>query len=227
MNKTRIECFNYAWNTNCGCSKDGCPIPHCWAEAMGKRQKHHCLACYSFQPHLHKERFREPLKSRAKEGLVAVGLMGEFFDKQLSMPNWRQEVYNIMEATPWFIYFILTKQPQNIPFSDRFPRNLYIGVTVNHQRDVWRIDTLLSRIADVSAFVFFEPLYENINVDLTGISWVVIGAQSKPSLQPKPEWISNLMNQARIFGAKIFLKNNLNPQPTVNRIQEFPKEGEV
>jgi protein gp37 len=59
-------------------------------------------------------------------------------------------------------------------------------------------------------FVSFEPLYEDLgDVDLSGIDWVIIGAQRRPNMQPTFNAVKSVISQAQTDGAKVFLKNNL------------------
>ncbi len=64
-----------------------------------------------------------------------------------------------------------------------------------------------------------------------GISWVIIGAQTKPTVYPKIEWVREIVEAADKAGVKVFLKDNLKPlyktvMPNDDEIylrQEFPK----
>jgi protein gp37 len=146
--------------------------------------------------------------------------MGEFYDDGIA--NWvRKDYYMHMLKAPQHNFIIFTKQPQNIDLNDALPENLSIGVSVNRKEDLWRLDTL-RQVECRCRIASFEPLYEHIDADLTEIDWIIIGAQSRPNLQPKQEWVVSLMQLARIFGAKIFLKDNLNPLPVMERITEYP-----
>jgi len=85
-----------------------------------------------------------------------------------------------------------------------------VGVSVNTKRDLWRIPTLKANYQGRKA-VSFEPLLEDLGtVDLSGIEWVIIGAQTRPEIQPRPEWVRSLADQAREAGVrKITFKDNL------------------
>lgn len=52
------------------------------------------------------------------------------------------------------------------------------------------------------------------------IDWAIIGAQTGPgAVKPKPKWVQGLIDQYRVAGVPVFLKDNLN-WPV--KIQEFP-----
>jgi protein gp37 len=222
MNDTNIEYLDVTLNLIVGCSGDQCAVRKvCWAMRMAKRQKHRCPLCYAFTPHYHAERWKEPfLAKKAKR--IGLNFMGETFDRNL--PN-REEVLReivvMMTKAYWHTFVILTKQPQLIPLSINWPRNLWLGVTVNVIDDLWRIEQLKNVNAAVK-FVSFEPLLENLCnvVDLRGIDWVIIGAQTRPNIQPRCEWVVKLTSVAKEEGGAVFWKNNLAMTP---RIQEFPK----
>ena len=42
-----------------------------------------------------------------------------------------------------------------------------------------------------------------------GISWLIIGAQTRPTVLPKIEWVKEIVEAADQAGVKVFLKNNL------------------
>ena len=44
-----------------------------------------------------------------------------------------------------------------------------------------------------------------------GISWLIIGAQTKPTVYPKIEWVGEIVEAADKVGVKVFLKDNLRP----------------
>jgi len=221
MNKTKIEYLDYTWNPIVGCSGLGCAVrKNCWAMGQAKRKKHDCDACYSFVPHVHWERLEQPLTLK-KPSRIGVAFMGEFYDKEIS-ESVRASIMMRIEKASQHTFVIFTKQPQNIDVDEPIPKNVWLCVSVNREQDLWRIDALRETNACVKG-VSFEPLYERVDADLTNINWIIIGAQTRPNLQPKPEWIANLIQLARIFGAKVFMKNNLKPQPTPTLVKEFPK----
>ena len=225
MNRTGIEYLHYTTNPIVGCSGKGCSVRrNCWASKQAKRKKHACSACYSFVPHVHFERFDDFLSVK-KPSRIGVSFMGEFYDDGIA--NWvRKDYYMHMLKAPQHNFIIFTKQPQNIDLDDALPETLSIGVSVNRKEDLWRLGAL-RQVECRCRIASFEPLYEHIDADLTEIDWIIIGAQTRPNLQPKQEWIVSLMQLARIFGAKIFLKDNLTHLLVMERITEYPESLEA
>ena len=236
MNRTKIEYLNFTWNPIAGCSGIGCAVrKECWARAQSKRRKWRCTLCYVFKPHLHKERLHEPLQ-RKKSSRIGVTFSGDFFDIGMH-PNWQQDVLEIIEKCQWHIFILLTKQPQNIPkwFDYESPKNLWIGVSINRKADLWRLEKLKQLITE-HKLSSFEPLYEDLGaINLKGIDWVIIGAQTKPLWKPDIAWVQKIMERAHSVNAKVFLKNNLWQKQLnvdsifdgVPKIQEFPKVPQI
>ncbi len=42
-----------------------------------------------------------------------------------------------------------------------------------------------------------------------GISWVILGAQTKPTVMPKIEWVQEIVEAADKAGIPVFLKDSL------------------
>ena len=226
LNKTKIEYLDYTVNLIVGCSGIGCAVrKKCWAMRMAKRKKHKCSLCYTFTPHFHLERMNEPLELK-KPSRIGLNFMGETFDTaflNVESITYYSEMLWMIEKAPQHMFLILTKQPQNIPDSLVFPDNVWLGVTVNRTADLWRIEELKKKKAKVK-FVSFEPLYENLgNIDFKCIHWIIIGAQTRPTFLPMPQWIDSIVEQAKQRQIPIFFKDNL-PLGYPNKIgEEFPK----
>lgn len=215
MNRTGIEYLDCTWNPVVGCSGAGCAVrDHCWARKQARRQSQRCRHCADFFPHVHLERLEDPLHVK-KPSLVGCCFMGDLFDPLIANAN-RRLVFRAMESAPWHTFLLLTKQPQNVDRSERYPGNLILGVSVNTQEDLWRVPCLKANYPGRKA-VSFEPLLEpmgNVAPLLSGIEWVIIGAQTRPSVQPKAEWVRILADQARKAGvAELTFKDNLEEAP--------------
>lgn len=208
MNRTKIEYLDFTWNPCVGCSGIGCAVGrNCWAFHHAKRQKHRCDLCYDFVPHVHYERFEQPFK-RKKPARIGVCFMGEFYDQEIS--GWiRVDLKLQMEKASWHKFLVLTKQPQNIDIHEPNPENLAIGVSVNRKADLWRVVQL--RAVDVKLRVLsIEPLYEDLGpFNMKGIGWIIIGAQTNPTLQPEIPWVLDIAHQAELLGIPVFYKDNL------------------
>lgn len=214
MNRTRIEWTQWTWTPASGCLGIGCAVRKvCWARKIVKRLGRFCPKCPGFIPHMHWDRIGEPLelKKPAKIFPVSTGDLFGLNEYQVAL------ILNVMKKAYWHTFQILTKQPQNALKFNPYWSNVWFGVTVNQQSDVWRLDELRKICAKIK-FASFEPLYSPIAYDLSFLDWLIIGAQSRPNLQPKTEWVEEIIRQAS--NAAIFLKDNLEGWP---KRQEFPK----
>jgi len=213
MNRTKIEWCDYTWNPMMGCTY-GCT--YCYARRITKRFPRNYP--HGFRPHFRE--FEWWAKMPRKPSLIFTVSMGDFWDPEFTEGE-RDLVLERIRAHPQHRFLILTKQPGNIRKPQRgFPRNLWQGVTVDLPGMEYRIDELLG--ADVDhPFISFEPLLGEVEPDLAGIEWVIIGALTNPRTLPDPEWVQIILDQADSCRIPVFMKNNLGlPQPR----QEFPKE---
>lgn len=85
--------------------------------------------------------------------------------------------------------------------------NVWLGVSVENRAALPRLDHLRNVPAAVR-FVSFEPLLEDLGtLDLTGVHWVIIGAESGAGRREmRTEWVRNIVEQATVQGCKVFFK---------------------
>jgi len=224
MNRTKIEYLCYTNNPITGCTGVGCAVKKkCWARSMAKRLagRYGYPSDNPFKPTFHRDKLEEPLTVK-KPSRIGLCFMGDFFDKQVPS-SWREEVFENVELAYWHTFLVLTKQPQNIVgLPDPPLKNFQLGVSVNKQCDVWRIEKLKRTNVVVKA-VSFEPLLGHIKTDLEGIDWVIIGAQTRPNKQPELWWVDELFMEAWHKNIPIFMKPNLECREFYCDLEEFPE----
>jgi protein gp37 len=213
MNRTKIEYLDYTWNPLVGCHGITCAVrKECWARKQAKRRKHACSDCYDFKPHYHLERKDQPLHL-TKPSKIGFGFMADPFDSGFGICS-NQSLFDVMQKASWHRFLCLTKQSENMKVFARdwqvIPDNVCMGVSVNRVTDLHRIDDLREINAKVKC-VSAEPLLEDLarSIDLSGINWLIVGAQTRPNLQPDEKWVHDLINKAGFMGIPVFLKNNL------------------
>ncbi|RKX27034.1 MAG: hypothetical protein DRP45_02065 [Candidatus Zixiibacteriota bacterium] len=88
-----------------------------------------------------------------------------------------------------------------------WPENVWMGVTVESNRYLERIDDL-RRVDAPVRFLSLEPLLGPIpRLDLDGIDWVIVGGESGPGARPiKEEWVLDIQEQCRKQHAAFFFK---------------------
>lgn len=215
MNRTGIETTDFTWNAASGCRGVGCAVwEKCWARRQVKRLGRFCPKCPTFEPHMHMDRLNEPLqvKKPAKIFPVSTGDLFGLEPAQISM------ILDVIERVSWHTFQPLTKQPQNARSFSPFGSNVWFGVSVNQQGDTWRLDEL-QKIEAPIRFAYFEPLYSAIDYDLSFLNWIVIGAQTRPNLQPQPEWVQDILDQADENNIPVLTKSNLE---WAEKFKEFP-----
>ena len=206
MNKTKIEWTNQTWNPVTGCLK-GCA--YCYARKIAFR------FYGDFQPRFFPERLGQPLELKVPSKIFVCS-MGEMFGDWVPAA-WQKQILNVITDASWHIFQILTKQPQNLA-KYSYPENLWLGLSVDKQDAVDGLRQLLATDARVK-FASFEPLLEEINTNLDGLHWIIIGAQTNPDKQPEEKWVKNLVVEAERCNIPVFMKKNLKFEP---KRQEFP-----
>jgi len=114
-----------------------------------------------------------------------------------------------MERADWHTFQVLTKRPERAAVlapSLPWPSNVWLGVSVENQRWTTRVDALRSIDASVR-FLSCEPLLGPLDLDLTGIHWVIVGGESGPRARPmRPEWARDVRDQCLDAGVPFFFK---------------------
>ena len=91
------------------------------------------------------------------------------------------------------------------------PPNAQIGVSVeNREHGLPRIEYLRAVPAAVR-FLSIEPLLEDLGtIDLTGIGWVIVGAESGNGARPMhDDWVRSIRDQCAAAGVPFFFKQKL------------------
>lgn len=236
MNRTKIPWADFTWNIITGClGPHGTPslpgrCPYCYARklAKGRLKKlylsntnivHNSDPTDPFTPRFWPSRLIEPFKLK-KPSRIFVCSMGELFSHAYP-PHWLSCILYTIYKNSRHTFILLTKKP-TASLNFILPDNVWLGVTVNVYMDSHNL-RILQDCHVKTRFVSFEPLLGDVlkapDVDFSRIDWIIIGAQTQPTLLPKPDWVYRIIDRARHEGIPLFLKPNLHwPE----RIQEFP-----
>lgn len=146
---------------------------------------------------------------------IFVGDMGDTFSTNL---QWLVDSWGAMVASP-HRYLFLTKVPDMmIGFlaitGGSAPQNMYFGVTVTHQRNLWRAERLAEakreHIPNLKIWISFEPLCSEIAMDkhvLSYFDWLTVGGESGPHPDAtKLVWIERILRDGRLLGIPVFFK---------------------
>lgn len=210
MKNTKIEWTETTWNPTTGCTRisEGCR--NCYAERMAHRL--HAMGSDKyrnvFELTLHPELIDEP-KSWKTHRTVFVNSMSDLFHEQIPI-SFIQQVFSTMIDCPQHTFQILTKRANKLFEYDHqltWSKNIWMGVTVESQKHVHRIDALRHTGAYVK-FLSMEPLLSAVNnLDLTGIDWVIVGGESGPGARPiRESWVLDIKEMCQEQQIPFFFK---------------------
>ena len=205
-----IEWTESTWNPLTGCTKISPGCKHCYAERMAVRLQAMGQPHYrnGFQLTLHPDSLEAPLRWR-KPQRIFVNSMSDLFHCEVP-DEFVMRVFDVMRQASWHIFQVLTKRSERLAdLADHlpWPRNVWMGVSVENQRYVSRIEDLRQTGAHVK-FLSLEPLLGPLpNLKLTGIDWVIVGGESGPGARPlSEEWVLDIRDQCAAAGVPFFFK---------------------
>jgi protein gp37 len=212
---SRIEWTDATWNPVRGCTKISPGCAHCYAETFAERFRGVPGHPYEqgFDLRLVPEKLAEPLRW-TRPRMVFVNSMSDLFHD--GVPDaYVLRVAEVMRAANWHTFQVLTKRSERMSellrtalrsFADH--AHIWWGVSVENRRHgLPRVEHLREAPAAVR-FLSVEPLIEDLgDIDLTGISWVIVGGESGHGARPmREEWVRNIRDQCRNAGVPFFFK---------------------
>ncbi len=177
--------------------------------------------------------------------LAFVVDMGDLFHKDVATNIIRRFLVLVWDR-PDVDWLVLTKRPKRMreellrwcATTPPLP-NLWLGVTVENEDNLWRIDELLKTPAALR-WVSMEPMLGPIDMEpylgpvhvdslgvrprnnwdywRAGLDWLVIGAESGPDRKRRPlrwDWAWDVLEVGRREGVPVFLKQDSGPHPGV------------
>lgn len=207
---SQIEWTESTWNPVTGCNKISPGCKNCYAERLAKRLKAMGQANYrnGFKLTLQPQMLELPLKWKRPQ-MIFVNSMSDLFHKDVPL-EYIQQVFDVMNRAHWHRFQVLTKRGDRLAelSSDRnWSENIWMGVSVESQKYVHRIDELRTTGANVK-FLSLEPLLGPLkDMDLTNIDWAIVGGESGYGFRPiKEEWVLGIREQCRNFDVPFFFK---------------------
>lgn len=237
---TSIEWTEVTWNPTTGCDRISAGCDNCYALTMAKRLKGMGSAKYQsdgdprtsgpgFGLTLHPDTINDPYRWR-KPSKVFVNSMSDLFHARVPL-DFVRRVFEVMADTPQHTYQALTKRASRLPRIAAeldWPPNLWLGVSVENNEVAYRIDSLRAVPAAVR-WLSCEPLIGPLDhIDLTGITWVVVGGESGPKARPMaPQWARSIRDQCTVAKVPFFFKQWGAWEPTGKVGLGRPFPGEV
>jgi protein gp37 len=207
---SKIEWTETTWNPVTGCTKisEGCR--NCYAERLSGRLKLMGLNHYvnGFNLTTHEDSLEQPLKWKRPQ-MIFVNSMSDLFHENVPL-EFIQRVFQVMAECPQHTFQVLTKRSERLRELASFlpwPRNIWMGVSVENAAVVYRIRDL-QQVSAAIRFISFEPLIGPIdNFPAEGIGWAIVGGESGPhARQLNPEWVEPIFETCRDFNIPFFFK---------------------
>ena len=230
----------YTWNPITGCL-NGCEYCYARKLANGRLKQRYLAnydLAPNFTVLVNEEIYNDPFYPRfwvnrareefgscyagAKPKGIFVCDMSDLFG--IGVPEeWTRRILNKIGMSYYreHRFYLLTKQPQNLARFSPFPDNCWVGVTATDYKMLLQALDRLQYIKASVRYISLEPLLDftmgkyDLSLEFllkdAGISWVILGAQTKPYKPPKIEWVEEIVRACDKAGIPVFLKDNLFP----------------
>lgn len=223
-NTSTIEWTNATWNPITGCTEVSPGCDHCYARTFSERFRgtpgHHFEQGFDLK--LWPDRLDLPMQWK-KPQRIFVNSMSDLFHKDVPL-EYIIHVFETMIRANHHTYQVLTKRPSRLNTSTvqsvlsgifgsltgkrEWPSHIWLGTSIENQNYTWRADALRKVDAPIR-FISAEPLLGPLELDLTGISWLITGAESGHGARPMNEdWVRSLRDQCQAASTAFFYKQN-------------------
>jgi len=207
---SHIEWTESTWNPVTGCTKISAGCQNCYAERMARRLRDAGMKKYrnGFKVTLHKSVISEPLSWR-KPQIIFTCSMSDLFHEDVP-DDFIKQVFDVIGQAKQHQFQILTKRAERLTQIEKileWPKNAWVGVTVEHADYLERIDYLRNLDAQIK-FLSLEPLLGPIpKINLEGIDWVIVGGESGPGARPiDVKWVRSIHKQCKKAEVPFFFK---------------------
>ena len=201
---SRIEWTEATWNPVSGCNVLSPGCTNCYAMRMAHRLGLMGQEKYEGTTRItggrakwtgvikFDDRSLELPKQWKRGRLIFVNSMSDLFHDGVPF-EFIERVFSVMAATPQHTYQVLTKRAERLQEMGarlRWPRNVWMGVSVEREDYWFRVECLRNVKAHVR-FLSLEPLLGPLkSLDFRAIHWVIAGGESGPKARPvRAEWV--------------------------------------
>lgn len=210
MAQSSIEWTEMTWNPTTGCTKLSAGCKFCYAEVMSRRLHAMSIEKYKdgFKVRVHEDALNIPYSWKGSK-VVFVNSMSDLFHPEVPF-EFIQKVFEVMNNTPQHTYQVLTKRAERLyelHENLRWTKNIWMGVSVEDEKVVDRIDFLRETNAAIK-FLSCEPLIGPLrNMNLHNIDWVIVGGESGRKSRPMNEsWVWDIKFQCQEQEVLFFFK---------------------
>ncbi|MCF2516049.1 DUF5131 family protein [Dyadobacter sp. CY351] len=210
MAQSSIEWTEMTWNPTTGCTKISTGCKFCYAEIMSKRLQAMGIEKYkdNFEVRTHQDSLLIPYTWKHSK-VVFVNSMSDLFHKDIPF-DFIKKVFEVMNDNPQHVFQVLTKRAERlfeVHKELRWSHNIWMGVSVENESVMSRIDFLRETKAKVK-FLSCEPLLGSLpNLNLAGIDWVIVGGES--GHRPRPmntDWVLEIQELCKDSEVAFFFK---------------------
>jgi protein gp37 len=212
---SNIEWTDATWNPVRGCTKISPGCAHCYAETFAERFRGVAGHPYEqgFDLRLVPEKLFEPLSWKTPKSIF-VNSMSDLFHPGVP-DEYIRRVARVMAMADWHTYQVLTKRYERLRELLKTKlawagalKHVWWGVSVeNRKHGLQRIEALREAPASLR-FLSVEPLLEDLGqLNLQGISWVIVGGESGLGARPmNREWVASIRSQCDAANVPFFFK---------------------
>lgn len=178
MQNTNINWCELTWGAVSGCTKLSSECAHCYAYTLAENRRGTPAFPNGFEITMRPWKLDEPEKVK-KPSLIFCNSTSDWFHDEIP-DSYIDQMMAAIQRVPRHRYQVLTKRPERAAsyFASRpVPASMWLGCTVGVNKTRERIDVLRSIDAPVK-FLSCEPLLEQLDLDLSGIDWVIGGGES-------------------------------------------------
>jgi protein gp37 len=177
-----------------GCTKVSPGCDRCYAERIALRF-----------PRTFPDGFRVTLKQNTldlpsrwrRPRLVFVNSMSDLWHSDVP-DEFIARVFAVMNRNPRHTFQVLTKRAERLARMRNvvtWSANIWVGVSIESAAYAWRAE-YLKLVPAAVRFISAEPLLGPLELNLTGIQWLIAGGESQPGARPaSPEWFRSLRDQ--------------------------------
>ena len=183
----RIEWTTHTFNPWWGCVKVSPACKHCYAESWAKRVGKNVWGINADRRFFGDKHWAEPLKWNVAAGAsgqrmrVFCASMADVFEDRRDLDVHRERLWKLIEATPNLDWLLLTKRPELVtrfaPWRDDWPPNVWLGTTVEDQKNAEERLPYLTSIPAAVRFISAEPLLGPVEIGpwADQLDWVITG----------------------------------------------------
>ena len=225
---TKIPWTQETWEIVQGCTKVSLGCQNCYAKRLANTRLKRFYPGGFGQVVLREDQMSKPLHWR-KARMIFPCSRSDLLHESVPI-RYILEVFDVMKACPQHIFQVLTKRPERALwrlglaefYRERWPENVWFGVSVENQEWADKRLPLLAQIPAKVRWISCEPLLGPIDLSRykcckgsrRQISWCVIGGESGPNHRPmEVQWLEDIVRQCQEAGVPVWVKQASSLRP--------------